>query len=52
MYVNVPGDRQVQAAEEAKEASDYAHELKDLSEDEDGKLTTEHDWRHKGPGLI
>jgi len=50
MYVNVPGDMQEQAVEEAKEASEYAHELKDL--DENGKLTTEHDWRHKGPGLV
>lgn len=49
MYVNVPGDMQEQAAHEKAE---YVHRLQDLSEDEDGKLTTEHDWRHKGPGLI
>jgi hypothetical protein len=49
MYVNVPGDRQEQAAQEKAE---YAHQLQELSEDEDGKLTTEHDLRHKGPGLI
>jgi hypothetical protein len=29
-----------------------AHELEELQEDETGKLTAEHDWRHKGPGLI
>lgn len=50
MYVNVPGDMREEAAEDAKEASDYAHVLKDL--DEDGLLTTEHDWRNKGPGLV
>ncbi|PAX52962.1 hypothetical protein [Brunnivagina elsteri] len=49
MYVNVPGDMQEQAVQEKAE---YAHQLQELSEDEDGKLTTEHDWRHKGPGLI
>jgi len=49
MYVDVPGDMREQAAQEAAE---HAHEMQELSEDEDGKLTTEHDWRHKGPGLI
>jgi hypothetical protein len=49
MYVNVPGDMREQAAQEKAE---HAHEMQELSEDEDGKLTTEHDWRHKGPGLI
>lgn len=49
MYVNVPGDLRVRAAQEKAE---YAHQLQELSEDEDGKLTMEHDWRHKGPGLI
>jgi len=49
MYVEVPGDLREQAAQEAAER---AHELQELSEDEDGKLTTKHDWRHKGPGLI
>ena len=44
MYVNVPGDRQEQAAQEVAERT---HEMQELSEDEDGKLTTEHDWRHK-----
>lgn len=50
MYVDVPGDMRQQEAEEAQDASDYAHELEDL--DEEGKLTAEHDWRNKGPGLI
>ncbi|MEO9125771.1 MAG: hypothetical protein ABI262_13970 [Microcoleus sp.] len=49
MYAEVPGDLREQAAQKAAER---AHELQELSEDEDGKLTTEHDWRHKGPGLI
>lgn len=49
MYVNVPGDLQEQATQDVAER---AHQLQELSEDEDGKLTTEHDWRHKGPGLI
>jgi hypothetical protein len=49
MYVNVPGDLRAQAKQEVAERT---HELQELSEDEDGKLTTEHDWRHKGPGLI
>lgn len=49
MYINVPGDLREQTAQEKAE---HAHEIEELSEDEDGKLTTEHDWRHKGPGLI
>ncbi|MBW4465731.1 MAG: hypothetical protein KME07_09875 [Pegethrix bostrychoides GSE-TBD4-15B] len=49
MYINVPGDMREQAAQEKAE---HAHEMQELSEDEDGKLTKEHDWRHKGPGLI
>jgi len=49
MYVNVPGDLEEQAAQDVIER---AHQLQELSEDEEGKLTTEHDWRHKGPGLI
>lgn len=49
MYVEVPGDLREQAAQEAAER---VHELQELTEDEDGKLTTKHDWRHKGPGMI
>jgi hypothetical protein len=49
MYVNVPGDLREQAA---REKAEHTHEMQELSEEEDGKLTTEHDWRHKGPGLI
>jgi len=49
MYIEVPGDLRKQTAQEAAER---AHEMQELSEDEDGKLTTQHDWRHKGPGLI
>jgi hypothetical protein len=49
MYINEPGDLR-QEAEAA--ASKRRHELKELQEDEIGKLTIEHDLRHKGPGLI
>jgi len=49
MYVNIPGDMQEQIAQQQAE---YAQQLEDLSEEEDGKLTTEHDWRHKGPVLV
>lgn len=49
MYVDVPGDLRVQAAQEK---ADHIHEMLELSEEEDGKLTKEHDWRHKGPGMI
>lgn len=49
MYINEPGDLQQQA--EAS-VSQRRHELEELQEDETGKLTTEHDLRHKGPGLI
>ncbi len=49
MYVEVPGDLREQAAQESAER---AGELQELSEDEDGKLTAKHDWRHKGPGMI
>lgn len=45
----MPGDLREQAAQEAAERP---REMQELSEDEDGKLTTEHDWRHKGSGLI
>lgn len=49
MYVNVPGD--LREKEEA-EIEERVHELHELAEDEEGKLTMEHDFRHKGPGLI
>ncbi|MEA5451888.1 hypothetical protein VB780_25150 [Leptolyngbya sp. CCNP1308] len=49
MYIEVPGDLREQAAQESAER---AHQMQELSEDEDGKLTMKHDWRHKGPGLI
>ncbi len=49
MYINEPGDlRKQQAAEKAQRR----HELEELQEDETGKLTMEHDFRHKGPGLL
>jgi hypothetical protein len=49
MYINQPGDlREVQAEERAQRQ----HELEELQEDETGKLTMEHDYRHKGAGLI
>jgi hypothetical protein len=49
MYVNVPGDLR---QPEAQLTAERAHQLHDRSENEDGKLTTEHDLRHQGPGLI
>jgi hypothetical protein len=49
MYINVPGD--LREKEEA-EIEERVHELHELAEDEEGKLTMEHDFRHKGPGLI
>ena len=49
MYVNEPGDLK----EKQKQLRmQRLHELQELSEDEEGKLTMEHDWRHKGPGMI
>lgn len=49
MYVNDPGDLR----EEAEKARiQRLHELAELQEDEAGKLTLEHDWRHKGPGIL
>ncbi len=49
MYFNVPGDLR-EAQEAAREQR--RHELEELEEDETGKLTVEHDFRHKGPGLV
>ncbi|TVQ59553.1 MAG: hypothetical protein EA366_04740 [Spirulina sp. DLM2.Bin59] len=49
MYIDVPGDLREQLAQEKAE---HDHQLQELSEDEEGKLTTKHDWRHRGPGLI
>ena len=28
------------------------HEMEELQESEEGKLTLEHDCRHRGPGMI
>lgn len=39
--------QQIEAA-----ASERRHEVQELQEDKTGKLTTEHDLRHKGPGFI
>ncbi|HEY9769458.1 MAG TPA: hypothetical protein V6C71_13345 [Coleofasciculaceae cyanobacterium] len=48
-YICEPGDlRQKELELKAKRR----RELQELSEDEEGKLTMEHDWRHKGPELI
>ena len=48
-YIKEPGDlREKELELKAKRR----RELQELSEDEHGKLTMEHDWRHKGPGLI
>lgn len=49
IYIRVPGDlRQKQAEEKAQRR----HEMEELLEEEDGKLIMDHDFRHKGPGLI
>jgi hypothetical protein len=49
MYFNELGDLKQQT--EAV-VSERRHELEELRKDETGKLTTERDLRHKGPGLI
>jgi hypothetical protein len=49
MYINEPGDLR-QAAEKAK--LERLRELAEMQESEEGKLTIEHDFRHKGPGLL
>lgn len=49
MYFNEPGDLR-QEAEKAK--IERLHELAEMQESEEGKLTIEHDLRHKGPGLL
>ena len=49
MYINQPGDL---AESEAAIAKQRAADLEVLAEDEEGKLTMTHDWRHKGPGMI
>ena len=49
VYIKEPGD--LKEKEQALKAQ-RRRELQELSEDEEGKLTMEHDWRHKGPGLI
>ncbi len=48
-YIKEPGDLR---EKEQELKAQRRHELQELSEDEEGKLTIEHDWRHKGPGLI
>ena len=48
-YIKEPGD--LKAAELERKA-ERRRLLRELSEDEEGKLTIEHDWRHKGQGLI
>jgi hypothetical protein len=49
MYINEPGDL---AEKEAAIAQKRAADRQALEEDEEGKLTMTHDWRHKGPGMI
>lgn len=49
MYINEPGDLD---QDKQVEAERQAADRKALAEDEEGKLTMDHDWRHKGPGLI
>ena len=49
MYINEPGD--LREKEEA-EKMERANELKNLREDDAGKVTMEGDRRGKGPGII
>ncbi|MGA9381483.1 MAG: hypothetical protein WBV73_22215 [Phormidium sp.] len=49
MYINEPGDLR---EKEAELTAERAQEIHDLSEDEEGKLTMEHDLRHRGQGII
>ncbi len=49
MYISEPGDLK-QQKQELK--AQRLHQLQELAEDEEGLLTMEHDWRHRGPGLI
>ena len=49
VYIKEPGDLK---EKELELKAKRRRELQQLSEDEEGKLTMEHDWRHKGPGLI
>ncbi|NEP16686.1 MAG: hypothetical protein F6J97_07235 [Leptolyngbya sp. SIO4C1] len=49
IYVNQPGDL---AEQERALSQQRAAELAELQEDETGRLTIEHDWRHRGPGMV
>ncbi|HEY9852148.1 MAG TPA: hypothetical protein V6D28_21925 [Leptolyngbyaceae cyanobacterium] len=49
MYINEPGD--LREKEEA-ETQQRQKEIGNLKEDEEGKLTMEHDYRPKGQGAI
>lgn len=48
-YISEPGDLR---QKELELKAQRRRERQELSEDEEGKLTIEHDWRHKGPGVI
>lgn len=49
MYINQLGDLKQKI--EAEKAQRH-HELEELQEDEAGRLTVEHDFRHKGQGFL
>lgn len=49
MYINEPGD--LRETEKALDEQ-HAQELRDINEDEDGKLTMDRDMRPRGPGLF
>jgi hypothetical protein len=49
MYVNEPGDLR---QEEDELAAERGQQLRDVNQDEEGKLTVEEDARGKGPGII
>ncbi len=48
-YIKEPGDLK---EKEQELSAQRRRELQELSENEEGRLTMGHDWRHKGPGLI
>jgi len=49
MYINEPGDLR---EKEAELKAERAKEIRDLRDDEAGKLTMEQDLRHRGQGMI
>jgi hypothetical protein len=50
MYYEVPGDARQQEEESTEERAEELHDIND--NDESGLLTSEHDYRGKGSGII